>query len=287
MLKKEIVPPLLSIIIPCFNDPKNIQRAVRSALNQKYFNKEVIVVDDGSDFVTKKVLEKVELDVDHLITHSINRGTSAARNTGIENANGEIIMVLDSDDYFDPEFSEEAISILEKKVDVKLVTCFIERFSEKSSIDIVTPKSGELSDFLKYNCATGSSMFRRRDWKACGGYDEVMRCGFEDWEFFIRLLEGGGRSYVIPSVMYHYMLRKNSRTTKANKQKYDLMKYIYSKHKDLYIRNYDLFIDHLLNRVEMMENGERKTLNKIEFKIGMAILQPFRFIKSIFRKVST
>lgn len=64
---------LISIVIPCYNYARCIEQAVQSALNQTYFNIEVIVVDDGSDTLTKEVLDKLEPIITTLITQE-NRG---------------------------------------------------------------------------------------------------------------------------------------------------------------------------------------------------------------------
>ena len=58
--------PLVSIVIACYNDPDNIEKAVWSALSQTYMNKEVIVVDDGSNAETKAVLKKLEPSITKL-----------------------------------------------------------------------------------------------------------------------------------------------------------------------------------------------------------------------------
>ena len=106
--------PLISIIIPCYNDAKYIEQSVNSALNQTYSNKEVIVVDDGSNVETKQILKKLEPKLIKLITQE-NKGQSTARNVGINAAKGEYILTLDSDDYFEPTFLEKLFPVLRRR----------------------------------------------------------------------------------------------------------------------------------------------------------------------------
>jgi hypothetical protein len=73
-------------------------------------------------------------------------------------------------------------------------------------------------------------MFKKEDWKSVSGYDEIMRSGFEDWEFFIRLLTSGGTAFVIQKPLYTYRKREASTTTRANKARYDLLNFIFTKH---------------------------------------------------------
>lgn len=267
--------PKVSIVIPCFNDKKYVEKAINSAISQTYFNKEVIVVDDGSDRDTQKVLQGLEYRHVKLIRQP-NMGTAAARNNGIKVANGEFILTLDSDDYFDPEFCSKAVEILENKSNVRIVTCFAQRFQDKRQLGILRPAPGCLKDFLKYNHALGTALFRREDWLKCGGYDEDMKTGYEDWEFYIRLLAEGGISEVIPEVLFHYRLRKNSNSSRAIENKYNLLSYIYLKHKSLYIEHYEDFVAHLLCRLKVVETAEKKNLIKPEFKIGLLVLTPIR-----------
>jgi glycosyltransferase involved in cell wall biosynthesis len=83
---------LISIVIPCYNDAEFIGQAVDSALNQTHLNKEIIVVDDGSNEETKIVLKSLKHKIDKLITQE-NLGQSTARNNGIKQANGSFILV--------------------------------------------------------------------------------------------------------------------------------------------------------------------------------------------------
>ncbi len=271
--------PLISIVIPCYNDAQYIEQSVNSALNQTYPNKEVIVVDDGSNAKTKAVLRNLEPKLTKLITHE-NQGQSKARNVGIKEAKGDYILVLDSDDFFEPTFCEKAIAVFLENKDAKIVICYANRIFENNKTDIYKPYGGQIKDFILNNCAIGSSMFKRVDWQVCGGYDESMRKGFEDWEFYIRLLKDGGRTDVITEPLFNYRLRNDSTTSKANKVKYELLKYIYLKHQDLYKANYESFITHLLSSIEREGKERLKNLNRIEFKIGKAVLLPLRWFKS-------
>lgn len=276
----EINKPLISIIIPCYNDVLYIEQAVNSAINQTYPNKEVIIVDDGSNQETKAMLKKLASKITKLITQE-NKGQSTARNVGIKEAKGDYILVLDSDDFFAPTFCEKAAAVFESRKEVKIITSFVNRLIADKKVDIFKPYGGDIKQFLSNNQATGSCMFLKLDFEKVNGYDEIMRKGFEDWEFYIRLLQNGGEAFVIQEPLFNYRLRNDSTTIKANKIKYTLLKYIYFKHKDLYTANYELFITHLLGKIEWEEREKIKNTQRLEFKIGKAILKPMRWIKSL------
>jgi glycosyltransferase involved in cell wall biosynthesis len=218
--------PLVSIIIPCYNDWQYVEQAVDSALNQTYAYKEVIVIDDGSDTKTKAVLKSLEHKITKLITQE-NQGQSAARNAGIKEAEGEYNLVLDSDDFFETSFCEKAVVVFENEIDVKLVSCEANLIFDNDKTTIYRPIGGTINEFLYNNSALGTSLFRKEDCLLYGGYDESMREGFEDWEFFIRLLKYKGNAVIIQEPLYNYRKRSNSTTGLANSKKYDLLKYIY------------------------------------------------------------
>ena len=101
---------LVSVIIPYYKASKTIKRCLNSVIDQKYKNLEILVINDGSK-------DKIESLIKHLfrnekrikyIEHSKNKGVSTARNTGINNASGELIYFVDADDWL----STDAISKL-------------------------------------------------------------------------------------------------------------------------------------------------------------------------------
>lgn len=89
--------PFVSIIIPVYNGERFIAEAIESVRLQNYEPREVIVVDDGSDDDTPRIVQCFQ-DVRYM--RQDNQGVSAARNTGIHNSTGELIAFLDADDYW-------------------------------------------------------------------------------------------------------------------------------------------------------------------------------------------
>lgn len=273
---------LISIVIPCFNDWLYVEQAVDSALNQTYPYIEVIVVDDGSNAKTKGILKQLEPKISKLITQE-NQGQSKARNVGIEASKGDYILVLDSDDYYEPSFCEKAFAIFKNNSEVKLVSCQANLVFENNKKTLFIPVGGTIKDFLFSNSALGTSMFRKEDWDYCGHYDVTMKKGLEDWEFFIRLLKYGGSAKIIQEPLYNYRKRNNSTTVIANSNKHELLKYIFLKHQELYKNHFQSFVIFMLSRIEREEKEKIKNTLRLEFRIGKAILEPVRFIKSFIK----
>jgi len=106
--------PLISVIIPMYNTAGFIEQTVKSVLTQTYGNFEVVVVDDGStDDGAKLVALLQEADPRVKYIYQNNQGVSAARNTAMENASGEYLAFLDSDDLWEPHKLEKQIRRIE------------------------------------------------------------------------------------------------------------------------------------------------------------------------------
>lgn len=270
--------PLVSIIIPCYNDFDYIEVAVKSAYYQTYSEKEIIVIDDGSDLKTKTKIKDLEEYIDQILVQK-NKGQSVARNLGIQKAKGSLILVLDSDDYFEPHFLELAVPEL-LKPNVSLVTCWARCFS-KTKDWLYKPKGGNLKNFLYSNAACGSVLFKKSEWADVNGYDEDMRAGWEDWEFYIRLMALGRVCTVLPKTLFNYRRRTDSTTSRANQHKFELYNYIFRKHQDLYTQHYTETIDFFLEKLKREESEKIKNTQRIEFRLGKMLLYPLRLVKSL------
>ncbi|TQI71540.1 glycosyl transferase family 2 [Gramella sp. Hel_I_59] len=274
--------PKVSIVIACYNDP-DIVKAVNSAYEQTYGNKEIIVVNDGSDKKTVDATASVSDKIDILLEQS-NQGQSIARNNGIERASGELILNLDSDDQFEPVFCEKAVEIFKEDPEIKIVSCYARRYNESETIDVFNTRGGDIQSFLFSNSALGSSMFRKVDWKACGGYEEKLPIlGFEDWELYVNILKKGGFAHVIPEVLFHYQVRKGSTTDRIRTQKYDKFRHIILKHKELYSSNFEGLVEHFIDKLKNSESERLRITQKPDFKAGSFLLRPLRFLKGMIK----
>lgn len=278
---------LVSIIIPYYNDGQYIEQAIQSILDQTYSNMEIIVIDDGSNNETKNILKDLDQKIDLLITQE-NKGTSAARNIGISSAKGKFILPLDSDDYFEPDFIEKSVNILEKDSRVGLVTCHAHIIKDDNITGEIISVGGQARDMLIRNGVLANSLFRKKVWEDVSGYDEKMVQGYEDWDFNISITQKGWQVYVIDEFLFNYRLKKKSRNTIANfSHKYDLLTYINLKHQDTFVNNYSENIQNLFARMEKIEKEKIKIENSLANRLGRVILKPVRLIRSILNRNST
>lgn len=101
-----MISPVISVIVPCYNVENYIEKCIKSILNQSYSNLEIICVNDGSTDATADKLDFLK-SVDariSIITHEQNSGLFRARVTGLQHAHGDYVAFIDSDDYIDDDF---------------------------------------------------------------------------------------------------------------------------------------------------------------------------------------
>ena len=110
--------PLISVVIPTYNSEKTIGAALSSVIAQDYDNLEIIVVDgassDGTADAARSALENSSRRW-RVLNHEYNRGLSAARNTGLDEANGEYIHFMDSDDLVEKSFISALYGLASEK----------------------------------------------------------------------------------------------------------------------------------------------------------------------------
>lgn len=205
---------LVSVIIPCYNQGQYLAESISSVLASDHLNLEIIVVDDGSsDPETCRILDRLDYPKTRLI-HRENGGLAAARNSGIAAAQGRYILPLDADDRIGPHYLSQAVAALESSSNLGIVYCRAEKFGEETG-------SWKLAPFSRWRMALGnvifcSAVYRRVDWQAVGGYDEALRRGWEDWDFWLSLLELGRLVKCLSDTGFYY--RKNVASMAAGMQ---------------------------------------------------------------------
>lgn len=114
--------PLISIVMPVYNVAKYLSQSVESVLYQDYDNFELILVDDGSSDECPQICDEIARKSSKVsVVHKANGGLGFARNTGIENAKGEYIYFLDSDDTIQKDTLSQFINIINKEGELSLI----------------------------------------------------------------------------------------------------------------------------------------------------------------------
>lgn len=106
--------PLLSVIVPVYNEAKTISRILEK-INSVNIDKEIVVVDDGSSDDTGKILHEIKYPNLKIIYHATNRGKGAAFLTGLSHAEGEFVIIQDADLEYDPNDYFKLMDVMEKE----------------------------------------------------------------------------------------------------------------------------------------------------------------------------
>lgn len=230
--------PLISVVMPCYNNGTYVGQAIESVLKQTYDNWELIIVNDGSTDNSEEVINQYAQTERRL--HYIkqeNRGVSAARNRGAQAAKGEFICFLDADDWLAPICIQKAVDNYQKHPDCRLfcMKClYVDESSHYENEFVAYP--GSYRNVLVYGMSI-SIAIRRIEFLKVGGFDENMRSGFEDWEFNVRFLDNDSIVIVSDIPLYNYRCYKNGTrvSDKAEKNKVDVQSYIYKKNMERYV----------------------------------------------------
>lgn len=200
----------VSIAIPCFNAGDQLVEAVESALAQTYADVEVVIVDDGStDARTRDILRSHAWPRTRVIFQD-NAGPAAARNRAIEAAEGEFILPLDADDRIAPTYVEKAVAAMEGQPDVGIVYCKAMKFGAEEGpwgLPVYT-----LRELVIDNVIFVTSLFRKADWRAVGGFSEKLRHGVEDYEFWVKIVSLGRQVVQLDEYLFFYRIQPTSRT---------------------------------------------------------------------------
>jgi len=193
MSTADILKPLVSIIIPYYNQPEFVKEAVLSAKEQNYPNLEIIVVDDGSIIAADSLLEQ---SAEVTILRTENHGVSAARNLGFRKSSGEFLIFLDSDDRLMPGAIEAHLQALDRQPGAGL------SFGPTRTIDqggvevrgarICRPRKQYFVPLLESNLigSPGAVMMRRESFVASGMFNESFSMG-EDYDLYLRIARQG------------------------------------------------------------------------------------------------
>ncbi len=211
----------------------HLQKCLKNLKQQSFKDWRVIIVNDGSDnpALIQSIAKNTLKPDQYQIIHQENKGLSSARNTGIKASSTEFVMALDPDDFLHKDFLKEIIMQFNNK-HTDIVYCWTQ-FQGESNFILDTKKISQLA-LLRKNLLISASPFRKSVWSSLGGFDESMKNGHEDWEFWIRACLHGFKFSGIKKVLFYYNVSNSGMNTEATIRRVDNIAYIRKKHSDSY-----------------------------------------------------
>ncbi len=236
----------LSIVIPYYNTGKYLEETIKNLLLVNYANKEIIIVNDGSDEIESlHVLEYVNEKYPVKIVTQDNLGLPGARNTGAMYASGEYLAFLDADDMVDSNYYAKAINIMNKYENVSFVGCWTQYFDGAKGVwPTFTPEPPYI---LLHNSVNSSSLvYKRADFITSGMNDMDMMPAYEDYQSVVHLVQNGFRGIIIPELLFNYRIHPDSLSRTFNPFIHlDAYKLLTKKHNDFF-KEYSTDIINLL-----------------------------------------
>ena len=183
--------PKVSVLIPAFNAEEFIGEAIYSVLKQDFQDFELIVINDGSDDNTAKIVLGISDNRIRLINQA-NVGHCCARNRGIKESIGEYIAFLDADDVWSPYKLGKQVSLLDEKSEYGMIYSRGKVINAQG--DYLRPFAvpgfeGYILDKLLFNASlihSSSVIIRKKIIDVLGAFDEKLR-SYEDWDLWLRV----------------------------------------------------------------------------------------------------
>lgn len=224
--------PLVSIIIPVYNVYPYLAEALDSVLAQTYQCIEVLIVDDGSTDGSSEICNEYKKNDDRIkVFHQNNRGLSAARNVGLDNAKGSMLAFLDSDDIYKPTFISMMVQELYQN-QADIVVCKYSDFLDENELNDVNvckrapnieqglyDKGESLRAYAggSLNSVVWNKLYKTSLWE---GIRFPVGHVLEDVAVAYRILDLCNRVYVLDEILYLRRIRRGSITSTASTSYY-------------------------------------------------------------------
>ncbi|MBR3698946.1 MAG: glycosyltransferase family 2 protein [Bacteroidales bacterium] len=281
--------PLVSIIVPCYNQSEYLPEALDSVLAQTYQRWECVIVNDGSPDNTEEIAKRyLDKDDRFVYVSRENGGLASARNAGIAKSRGSFILPLDADDRIAPTYIEKAVNRFSKVPETKVVYCKVAKFGIENELLELPPY--EYESLLWRNCIVCSAMFKRVDYDKTNGYNENMVYGNEDWDFWLSLLRKDDVVFRIDEELFYYRIKETSMVKELlAKHKEASLVQLYKNHQAIYEPYMHDYCERIVfNKMEIAELPSLRLLydsyvnirKSKAYRLGKTMLKPFSWIRN-------
>lgn len=278
--------PLISIIVPVYNVKNYLEKCLQSICGQTYKNLEIILIDDGSSDGSGELCNLfAQRDGRIKVIHQANAGQSAARNRGLDIAQGEYFGFVDSDDWIEPDMYEFLYHLLkENEADISICS----HYRDKGGKSVAKYASGERFVFTRDEAIRALAVDKHvRNYMVDKLFKRSLFAGivfpvnrvFEDLAICYRVFYGAEKIVMQDTPKYHYMIREGSTMqSKYNPQKeYQLFLAVCEQNdfileKGIWDRTPMFVIQrglHLISHIQLMERSSvtEDVMNKVHFEI--------------------
>lgn len=225
--------PSVCVVIPSYNHARFLPEAVASVVAQTFNDWEIIIVNNGSPDDTSAVAHRLIARFHNmpirLIEHTA-RGPGAGRNAAVALTRAPYVLALDADDMIDARFLERTVPVLIARPEVGFVSVDTRFFGVEQG----SWSGGEPSvERMIYDSRTTvTALFRRKAWEQVGGFSE--QPGYEDWDFWLRLIECGWVGTRVPETLFWYRRRAGSNQMRNQRSDMRFRAQIVADHAGLY-----------------------------------------------------
>ena len=276
--------PLVSIIVPFYNVELYIEQCLRSIMNQKYKNIEIICFDDCGQDKSASIVKEIAKEDSRIkiVKHKKNKGLGGARTTGLNKAEGEYLLFIDSDDWIESDCVDTIVEIMNKTgVDAAWFKAkyWLEDLQKDADMKFCNYFMNMPEGFININEANLTSFplatwnkAYRRDFLLKNNLNWREKIIFEDVEFYFKAFTKTSPVYLIDKYFYHYRQHSESIMSK-NINKPETASVVFKILKDVYnyldesdlLRKYDTAFYKYVNEVfGMYKSTPKEKLNLLE-----------------------
>lgn len=211
--------PLISLIIPCYNAEKTLEKCMISVMGQTYGNLEIIIVDDGSTDGSSQIYYKHQSQDDRIkVIKQKNAGVSKARNVGLQSATGAYICFVDSDDWVEANYCAKLFQLItNENADIAIIEASYEDEEGQVTFEKPTTQETTFQGRKTLSLLLEDTVIQSHPWGKLYKYSlvkdlsfpENIKC-FEDYSTLFKIFDKAEKVIRSNDKLYHYIQRDDS-----------------------------------------------------------------------------
>ncbi|MDQ6807699.1 MAG: glycosyltransferase family 2 protein [Actinomycetota bacterium] len=207
--------PRISVLIPLYNHADHIESALDSIAGNRFKDLEIIVVNDGSTDDSLSAARRWMRHHDHVagavISHTVNRGLPHARNTALDFARGELVLIFDADNLLLPQCLQRLINTLDSRPQASFAYGILSGFDAHGPRQLLSQFEWEPTRLRRENYVDALALIKISVLRAVGGFKTDRRLyGVEDWDMWATMADHGYGGVLVPEIVARYRVSPSS-----------------------------------------------------------------------------